>query len=96
MLWVSLALSLRRLPQVQVNFLLSSLCPNAENLPQNVGPFGSLVPNLQLMFLWFLNSRFNPALICGTCGVGEGKTTGCFCRVSVAIAVSSVFNIWKK
>lgn len=44
-LWESLALALRRLPQVQTNFLLSSSCPNAENLPQN----GELVPSLQFM-----------------------------------------------
>lgn len=47
-LWESLALALRRLPQVQANFLLSS-CPNAENLPQNRGALGSLVPSLQFM-----------------------------------------------
>lgn len=44
-LWESLALALRRLPQVQANFLLSSSCPNAENLSQN----GELVPSLQFM-----------------------------------------------
>lgn len=48
-LWESLALALRRLPQVQANFLLSSSCPNAENLPQNGGALGSLVPSLQFM-----------------------------------------------
>lgn len=92
MLEVSLGLALWRLPLTSGKppFVLP-LAEKPENLPQNMGSFKQPLPKAAADGCAVFSLLNSPALIRGSCGVGEGKTTNCFCRVCVAVGVWLLF-----